>query len=147
MALLYAPFFVFFFLMILRPPRSTRTDTLFPYTTLFRSLSQQITLIVCRRIVVIGQSAAVTEADTLSAREVLAINLRRLRSQRELSQEALADLAGIHRNYLGGIERRERHVGLDHIERPARAVGDRKSVVWGKRVAVSVDLVGRRYIK
>src|SRR3546814_4253332 len=28
---------VFFFLMILRPPRSTRTDTLFPYTTLFRS--------------------------------------------------------------------------------------------------------------
>src|SRR3546814_6819393 len=30
---------VFFFLMIRRPPRSTRTDTLFPYTTLFRSLS------------------------------------------------------------------------------------------------------------
>src|SRR3546814_11087200 len=28
---------VFFFLMILRPPRFTRTDTLFPYTTLFRS--------------------------------------------------------------------------------------------------------------
>src|SRR3546814_19978369 len=31
---------VVFFLMILRPPRSTRTDTLFPYTTLFRSLRQ-----------------------------------------------------------------------------------------------------------
>src|SRR3546814_6312830 len=30
-------FLVFFFLMIRRPPRSTRTDTLFPYTTLFRS--------------------------------------------------------------------------------------------------------------
>src|SRR3546814_3056230 len=30
--------FFFFFLMIRRPPRSTRTDTLFPYTTLFRSL-------------------------------------------------------------------------------------------------------------
>src|SRR3546814_7106270 len=29
--------FVFFFLMIRRPPISTRTDTLFPYTTLFRS--------------------------------------------------------------------------------------------------------------
>src|SRR3546814_11845190 len=29
--------FSFFFLMIRRPPRSTRTDTLFPYTTLFRS--------------------------------------------------------------------------------------------------------------
>src|SRR3546814_14019712 len=30
-------FIRFFFLMIRRPPRSTRTDTLFPYTTLFRS--------------------------------------------------------------------------------------------------------------
>src|SRR3546814_13454642 len=32
-----ASYVVFFFLMIRRPPRSTRTDTLFPYTTLFRS--------------------------------------------------------------------------------------------------------------
>src|SRR3546814_2450004 len=32
--------FLFFFLMIRRPPRSTRTDTLFPYTTLFRSPEQ-----------------------------------------------------------------------------------------------------------
>src|SRR3546814_15017952 len=32
---------VFFFLMIRRPPRSTRTDTLFPYTTLFRSTASQ----------------------------------------------------------------------------------------------------------
>src|SRR3546814_9886870 len=31
-------FLLFFFLMIRRPPRSTRTDTLFPYTTLFRSV-------------------------------------------------------------------------------------------------------------
>src|SRR3546814_12236730 len=30
---------LFFFLMIRRPPRSTRTDTLFPYTTLFRSIA------------------------------------------------------------------------------------------------------------
>src|SRR3546814_3431043 len=34
---------VFFFLMIRRPPRSTRTDTLFPYTTLFRSTSVDVT--------------------------------------------------------------------------------------------------------
>src|SRR3546814_12763948 len=32
----------FFFLMIRRPPRSTRTDTLFPYTTLFRSIAAQL---------------------------------------------------------------------------------------------------------
>src|SRR3546814_15323295 len=31
----------FFFLMIRRPPRSTRTDTLFPYTTLFRSVEHR----------------------------------------------------------------------------------------------------------
>src|SRR3546814_20512518 len=30
---------VFFFLLLRRPPRSTRTDTLFPYTTLFRSVA------------------------------------------------------------------------------------------------------------
>src|SRR3546814_5086618 len=34
----------FFFLMIRRPPRSTRTDTLFPYTTLFRSPERRATL-------------------------------------------------------------------------------------------------------
>src|SRR3546814_18418259 len=32
--------YFFFFLMLRRPPRSTRTDTLFPYTTLFRSPEQ-----------------------------------------------------------------------------------------------------------
>src|SRR3546814_846772 len=37
MAVCYSTVF-FFFLMIRRPPRSTRTDTLFPYTTLFRSV-------------------------------------------------------------------------------------------------------------
>src|SRR3546814_11626867 len=37
-------FFLFFFLMIRRPPRSTRTDTLFPYTTLFRSHMEMIVL-------------------------------------------------------------------------------------------------------
>src|SRR3546814_11643859 len=42
----------FFFLMIRRPPRSTRTDTLFPYTTLFRSPDQyrdQLRLLPRRR--------------------------------------------------------------------------------------------------
>src|SRR3546814_10975655 len=35
-------FYLLFFLMIRRPPRSTRTDILFPYTTLFRSLAAVI---------------------------------------------------------------------------------------------------------
>src|SRR3546814_191366 len=37
----YVYVFIFFFLMIPRPPGSTRTDTLFPYTTLFRSTRNQ----------------------------------------------------------------------------------------------------------
>src|SRR3546814_7006566 len=37
LCMVYRNPFSFFFLMILLPPRSTRTDTLFPYTTLFRS--------------------------------------------------------------------------------------------------------------
>src|SRR3546814_3217340 len=39
--MLLASLFSVFFLMIRRPPRSTRTDTLFPYTTLFRSSQVQ----------------------------------------------------------------------------------------------------------
>src|SRR3546814_13403927 len=42
--LLYC-FSLFFFLMIRRPPRSTRTDTLFPYTTLFRSDEQFVAVV------------------------------------------------------------------------------------------------------
>src|SRR3546814_14401151 len=41
-ALLGVVIICFFFLMIRRPPRSTRTDTLFPYTTLFRSHRAQV---------------------------------------------------------------------------------------------------------
>src|SRR3546814_15944095 len=42
--ILFTTFCFFFFLMIRRPPRSTRTDTLFPYTTLFRSAQAQLVL-------------------------------------------------------------------------------------------------------
>src|SRR3546814_4965287 len=42
--------FHFFFLMIRRPPRSTRTDTLFPYTTLFRSRSRHSLRVVPHRL-------------------------------------------------------------------------------------------------
>src|SRR3546814_16567914 len=51
----YILFFGFFFLMIRRPPRSTRTDTLFPYTTLFRSSSSGLR---CCRVDVVGGHVA-----------------------------------------------------------------------------------------
>src|SRR3546814_14983090 len=43
-------FSFFFFLMIRRPPRSTRTDTLFPYTTLFRSLRKTLNLLLAEHV-------------------------------------------------------------------------------------------------
>lgn len=50
----------------------------------------------------------------------------RVRAERErlgVSQEELADRAGLHRTYLGGVERGERNVGLLNIVRIARALG------------------------
>src|SRR3546814_11128858 len=43
-------YMIFFFLMIRRPPRSTRTDTLFPYTTLFRSQQGDEARVVTNRV-------------------------------------------------------------------------------------------------
>src|SRR3546814_2403861 len=43
---------LFFFLMNRRPPRSTRSDTLFPYTTLFRSLARARSDVAAQRIFV-----------------------------------------------------------------------------------------------
>src|SRR3546814_14575501 len=44
-----------FFLMIRRPPRSTRTDTLFPYTTLFRSLARNYQFGIANRFRLLGE--------------------------------------------------------------------------------------------
>ena len=52
-----------------------------------------------------------------SARERLARHLRALRAARGLSQEGLAALADLHRTYVGSVERSERSVSLDNIEK------------------------------
>ncbi|WRY36062.1 helix-turn-helix transcriptional regulator (plasmid) [Thioclava litoralis] len=53
----------------------------------------------------------------------LADNVRRLRHTQGLSQEELADLCGIHRTYIGSVERCERNVTLSTMELLATALG------------------------
>jgi transcriptional regulator with XRE-family HTH domain len=56
-------------------------------------------------------------------RRIVAENVRRLRLGLALSQEGLAAEAGLHRTYIGAIERAERNLSLDNIERLACALG------------------------
>ena len=58
-----------------------------------------------------------------NGRKTVAANIRRLRQQQGLSQEALADRVGIHRTYMGSVERAERNVAIDNLCRIAWALG------------------------
>ena len=57
------------------------------------------------------------------ARERLALHVRLLRAGHGWSQEDLAEQSGLHRNYIGHIERAELNAGLDNVEKIARAFG------------------------
>ena len=59
----------------------------------------------------------------MSARATLAANLGNLRAQRRLSQEALADIAGIDRTYVSALERRKYAASVDTLEKLAVALG------------------------
>jgi len=55
-------------------------------------------------------------------RVIFARNLRTLRLAKGLSQEALAELAELHRTYVSSVERCERNITLDSVERLAKAL-------------------------
>lgn len=50
-------------------------------------------------------------------------NLRAYRQAQGLSQEAFADIVGVHRTYMGGLERGERNLTLKSLERIAERIG------------------------
>ena len=58
----------------------------------------------------------------MSLREIVARNLRRLRHAKGLSQEELADRAGINRNYVGMLEREENAATVDMLEKLAEVL-------------------------
>lgn len=59
---------------------------------------------------------------TQNARNIFAKKLKAFRVQKGLSQEELADIAGLHRTYVGSVERGERNISIDNIERLASAL-------------------------
>ena len=56
-------------------------------------------------------------------RMTFAQNLRKFRTLSKLSQEDLAELADLHRTYIGSVERGERNISIDNMERLAKALG------------------------
>ena len=58
----------------------------------------------------------------MSLREIVATNLRRLRHAKSMSQEELADRAGINRNYVGMLEREQHSATVDMLEKLAEVL-------------------------
>jgi transcriptional regulator with XRE-family HTH domain len=63
-----------------------------------------------------------SDVNPTALREILAKNIRLIRNNLGLNQEQLAEEAGLHRTYIGSIERAERNVSIDNIEKLARAL-------------------------
>ncbi|GAA0989275.1 Propionyl-CoA carboxylase regulator [Nocardioides aquaticus] len=54
---------------------------------------------------------------------LVGVNLRRHRERLSISQEAFAEVVGVHRTYLGALERGERNLSLRSLERLAQVLG------------------------
>lgn len=58
-----------------------------------------------------------------SAQQLFASNMKRLRLGKGLTQEKLAEGAGLHTNYISSVERGQRNISIGNIERIAHALG------------------------
>ena len=61
--------------------------------------------------------------EPMDVTQVFAGNIKRFRQKQGLSQEALAHLAGLHRTYIGAVERGERNITLLNANKIAEALG------------------------
>jgi transcriptional regulator with XRE-family HTH domain len=66
------------------------------------------------------------------ARQILASNMRRRRAELEMSQEKLAEVANLHRTYISSVERCQRNIGVDGVERIAKALKLKISELWAE---------------
>ncbi|HJV84498.1 MAG TPA: helix-turn-helix transcriptional regulator [Noviherbaspirillum sp.] len=58
----------------------------------------------------------------LDARTLFSLNMQRLRKEQRVSQEKLAELAGLHRTYISSVERQGRNITIDNMEQIALAL-------------------------
>jgi len=59
----------------------------------------------------------------LGAQELFARNMKRVRLEKMLTQEKVAEAAGLHPNYISSVERGERNISIGNIERISNALG------------------------
>lgn len=59
---------------------------------------------------------------TCDAQRLFATNMRRIRKEKGLTQERVAEAAGLHPNYISSVERAERNISICNIERIAIAL-------------------------
>jgi transcriptional regulator with XRE-family HTH domain len=62
-------------------------------------------------------------------KKLVGMRIRELRLAKGVSQEALADQAGLHRTYMGSVERGERNISLENIVRIAHALRVQPSIL------------------
>src|SRR3546814_3339807 len=164
--------FSLFFVMIRRPPRSTRTDTLFPYTTLFRSgaaqLAEHEVAVAGLRVLHLELNQPFVSSQCRRARFALALEPGQHRvffgmlALARIDALEACELAVVVRDHVvpaldrAGVLDLDvlvlRTGGLDQCDLVAIVldhgrVADRKSVVEGKSVSVRIDLGGRLIIK
>jgi transcriptional regulator with XRE-family HTH domain len=58
----------------------------------------------------------------MDIKAIFAENVKKIRLEKQLSQEELAFKSGLHRTYISDIERRKRSISLDNIQRIAKAL-------------------------